>query len=235
MSAAKALLKKRAVQRFLSWLAYVYIRFVYLTGRWRVVGIDPAIVEGSRPLIVAFWHGRMLMMPCVRPRSMAFSILISRHGDGVLIADTISHFSVGAVQGSTRRGGAEALREILRTLNDGTSIGITPDGPRGPRMRCAGAIADIARLSGVPILPATYSAKWRLILGSWDSFLLPLPFTRGVYVVGDPIDVAPDDDMPSTMSRLENALNELTRRADKLMGVETVEPAMLEPAGASQT
>ena len=235
MSAVKALVKKRAVQRFLSWLAHIYIRFVYLTGRWRMVGIDHDLVDGSRPLIVAFWHGRMLMMPCARPRAMTFSMLISRHGDGVLIADAISHFNVGTVQGSTQRRGAEALREILRTLNDGTSVGITPDGPRGPRMRCAGAIADIARLSGVPILPATYSAKWRLILGSWDRFLLPLPFTRGVYVVGDPMDVAPDDDMPSTINRLENVLNELTRRADTMMGVETVEPAMLEPAGASQT
>jgi lysophospholipid acyltransferase (LPLAT)-like uncharacterized protein len=161
-------------------------------------------------------------------------MLISRHGDGVLIADAIAHFGVGTIQGSTRRGGAEALRDILKTLKSGISVGVTPDGPRGPRMRCTGAIADISRLSGAAILPASYSARWRFILGSWDRFLLPLPFTRGVYVVGDPIEVAPDSDGAGTLERLETCLNDLTRRADALMGVATVQPAAAHPAGTGQ-
>ena len=235
MSPLKTLVKKRAVQRFLSWFASIYVRIVYTTGRWRKVGMDEAMVDGHRPLIVAFWHGRILMMPCVRPRSMLIRMLISRHGDGVLIADTIAHFNVGTIQGSTRHGGLQAMRNILKTLKDGISVGMTPDGPRGPRMRCSGAIADIARMSGVPILPVSCSARWRVILGSWDRFLLPLPFTRGVYVIGDPIEVPPDADSTSVLKRLETCLNELTRQADGLMGVETVQPATLKPAGTGQT
>jgi lysophospholipid acyltransferase (LPLAT)-like uncharacterized protein len=235
MSPLKSLVKKRAVQRCLSWLAALYVRFVYLTGRWRTVGLDEVMASNNSPLIIAFWHGRMLMMPCRWPRAMPIRMLISRHGDGVLIADTIAHFGIGTIQGSTRHGGAEALRDILKTLKSGISVGVTPDGPRGPRMHCTGAVADIARMSGTPILPVSYSARRRVILGSWDGFLLPLPFTRGVYVVGDLIEAPRDGDEAATLQRLETHLNELTRRADDMMGVESVQPAVLQPAGASRT
>jgi hypothetical protein len=235
MSLFKTLVKKRAVQRCVTSVAALYVRVVYLTGRWRTVGLDEVMAANSTPLIVAFWHGRMLMMPCRWPRSLPVRMLISRHGDGVLIADTIAHFGIGTIQGSTRHGGAEALRDILRSLKSGVSVGVTPDGPRGPRMHCTGAVADIARLSGASILPVSYSARWRVILGSWDRFLLPLPFTRGVYVVGDLIEAPRDGDEAATLQRLETRLNELTRRADDMMGVESVQPAVLRPAGASRT
>jgi lysophospholipid acyltransferase (LPLAT)-like uncharacterized protein len=232
MAATKALLKTRAVRRFLSWFGAFYIRLVYFTGRWQTIGVDQALAANEPPYLAAFWHGRMLMMPHLRPRRLPFRMLISRHGDGVMIADTVSQLGIDVIAGSTRKGGATAVREILRSLKAGISIGLTPDGPRGPRMRCSGAIADIARLADVPLLPVSYSAKWRIVFNSWDRFVLPLPFTRGVFLVGQPIEVARDADTAATREILENALNEVTRKADAMMGVETVEPAALKPVEA---
>ena len=233
MAFLKSVLKKQAVQRTLSALAAHYMRLVRWTGRWRMIGGDEILPGSTRPLIIAFWHGRMLMMPPQWPKAMPVKMLISRHGDGVLIADAIKHFDIGCIQGSTKRGGTAALRNVLAALKDGTCVGITPDGPRGPRMRCTGAIADIAKLSGVPILPATYAARWRVVFGSWDRFILPLPFTRGVFLVGAPIEIARDTDSESARLMIETQMNELTARADAMMGVDTIMPANMEPAGAT--
>ena len=233
MAFLKSVLKKQAVQRTLSALAALYIRFVNLTGRWRLIGADEIMPGNTRPLIIAFWHGRMLMMPPNWPKAMPVKMLISQHGDGVLIADAIRHFDIGCIQGSTKRGGTAALRGVLAALKDGFCVGITPDGPRGPRMRCTGAIADIAKLSGAPILPATYAARWRIVFGSWDRFVLPLPFTRGVVLAGTPIEVARDADSEAARLMIETQMNELTARADAMMGVDTIMPANMEPAGAA--
>lgn len=233
MAFLKSVLKKQAVQRTLSALAANYIRLINLTGRWRLVGADEIKPGNTRPLIIAFWHGRMLMMPPNWPKAMPVKMLISQHGDGVLIADAIRHFDIGCIQGSTKRGGTAALRGVLAALKDGVCVGITPDGPRGPRMRCTGAIADIAKLSGTPILPATYAARWRIVFGSWDRFVLPLPFTRGVVLAGTPIEIARDADSEAARLMIETQLNELTARADAMMGVDTIMPANMEPAGAA--
>lgn len=232
MSPAKAILKKRVVQRMLSSLAALYVRLVYLTGRWREVDGDTIAPNEANPVIAAFWHGRMLMMPCLWRYGVPVQMLISRHGDGTIISGAIAHFGIGTIQGSTKKGGATALRNILRALESGVSIGITPDGPRGPRMRCTGAIADVAKTSGIPIVPVTYAARWRIVFGSWDRFILPLPFTRGVYVYGSPIAVAPNADSDATRLLIETQLNELTARADALMGVDAIRPADMAATGA---
>ena len=97
-------------------------------------------------------------------------MLISQHRDGQLIARTVRRFGIASIAGSTSHGGSAALRAILRALKAGQCIGVTPDGPRGPRMRATGGAVDIARLSGVPILPAAFATSRRRVLGSWDRF-----------------------------------------------------------------
>jgi lysophospholipid acyltransferase (LPLAT)-like uncharacterized protein len=119
------------------------------------------------------------------------------------------------------------LRALLRALKASDCIGITPDGPRGPRMRAGGGVVDIARLSGAAILPLAYSASPRGLLGSWDRFLVPWPFGRGVYVWGTPLTVPRDADeatLAAARKTLEERLNGVTSEADWLMGQETVEP-----------
>jgi len=235
MASLKALLKSRPVRKLGTWIATGYIRLVHATGRWRTIGIEDALRHAYPPYIVAFWHGRILMMPYLRPGNLPFRMLISGHGDGQMIADAVKPLGIETISGSSRRGGADAMRKILKSLKEGYSVGITPDGPRGPRMRCKGAIADLAKMTGYPVVAVSYSAQRRILARSWDRFLVPLPFSRGVFIVGKPITVARDCDSAAALDLLEQAINDVTHRADDMMGVESVEPATRELAGEGQT
>ncbi len=233
MTLAKRILRSGAFQGAASALAALYIRLVHATGRWRVVGAaaPEALWRDGTPFILAFWHGRILMMPYSWPRATPINMLISQHRDGQLIARTVRRFGIASITGSTSHGGPAALRAILRVLKAGQSVGITPDGPRGPRMRAAGGAVDIARLSGVPILPGAFAASRRRVLGSWDRFVLAWPFSRGVYVWGAPIVVPKDADAAAREAarrQLEDGLNAVTAEADRLVGCAAIEPAPAE-------
>ncbi|PIW26588.1 MAG: hypothetical protein COW30_14370 [Rhodospirillales bacterium CG15_BIG_FIL_POST_REV_8_21_14_020_66_15] len=226
----KKVLKSDAVRRLLCWLGSLYIRLVHATGRWQVVGGQSARDRwaAGKPFILCFWHGRLLMMPYCWPRDRTIHMLISRHRDGQIIARTVGHFGIRTVAGSSSRGGAPALRAMVKALKTGDCVGITPDGPRGPRMRASDGIVNLARLAGVPIIPATFGAERGRLLQSWDRFLVAWPFGRGVIVWGDPIEVARDadaDGLAAARAEVENALNAITAEADRLTGRDPVAPA----------
>ncbi|MFQ5763550.1 MAG: lysophospholipid acyltransferase family protein [Rhodospirillales bacterium] len=230
MRPLKRVLQLETVRRFFCWLAAHYIRLAYHSGRWTVVGgeVPRKFWDDGKPFILGFWHGRLLMMPYCWDRRATIHMLISQHRDGQLIARTVGHFGIGTVAGSSTRGGAQALRTIVKALRQGECVGITPDGPRGPRMRASEGIVNVARLAGVPILPAAFGTTRGRFLSTWDRFLLPWPFGRGVIVWGEPITLDRDDDAESGESarrRIEDALNAVAREADRLSGRPPVEPA----------
>src|SRR5438105_885099 len=120
--------RKPLVQRTLAWLAAGLIRLVRRTTRWQTVNAAVAAPawDGTKPAIVAFWHNRLTMMPYCWPSQEPFHMLISSHPDGRLIASTVAHFGITAVAGSSRRGGSEALRTLIRLAKEGVSVGVTP-------------------------------------------------------------------------------------------------------------
>jgi len=173
------------------------------------------------------------MMPYCWDLSKTIHMLISEHRDGQLIARTVGHFGIKTAAGSSSRGGAKALRTMVKAIAAGEYVGITPDGPRGPRMRASDGIVHVARLSGVPVVPATYSSSRGRILGSWDQFLVAWPFGRGAIVWGKPITVPRDADEKTIESYrlgIEDELNAITREADELVGRSPVEPAEIADA-----
>lgn len=234
----KRFLKSDGLRRVLCWLGSLYIRFVHATGRWQVIGGDAArdLWAQEKPFILCFWHGRLLMMPHCWRRDRTIHMLISKHRDGQIIARTVGHFGIRTVAGSSSKGGAQALRAMVKALKAGECVGITPDGPRGPRMRATDGIVSLARLSGVPIIPATFGAARGRVLGSWDRFLIAWPFGRGVIVWGDPIEVPRDADaaqLETARAEVEDALNAITAEADRLTGRDPVAPAEHGPAAPS--
>jgi lysophospholipid acyltransferase (LPLAT)-like uncharacterized protein len=242
----RAFRKSETLRRVGCWLAAQYIRLVWATGRWEIRnGATPErFWRADEPFIIGFWHGRLLILPAMWPRTSKISMLISMHRDGELIAKAISYFGHGTVRGSAAkagstkdRGGAAALRGMLKALKAHEYVGITPDGPRGPRMRATEGIVTVARVSGAPIIPCSYSARTRYVLGTWDRFVIPLPFTRGVIVWGEPIHVARDADaaaLETARLAVEAGLNAVTNLADDAMGVAAIEPApVAEHAGAA--
>jgi lysophospholipid acyltransferase (LPLAT)-like uncharacterized protein len=233
MASARRLLENTIIQAVICWCAAAYIRLVWVTGRWEVENTETldGLVEDGKPFIICFWHGRLLMFPPAWRWSSKISILISRHRDGRVIARALRHFGVGTIEGSTSRGGGKALRDLLRALKNGEYIGVTPDGPRGPRMRASVGVVQVARLTNAPILPTSYAVSRRRVLGSWDRFVLALPFTRGVIRVGElipPPRTGDEADIEVTRKQVEDSLNELTTTLDARFGHAPIEPA--EPA-----
>jgi lysophospholipid acyltransferase (LPLAT)-like uncharacterized protein len=237
MAPLRRILRSELLRRALCAVAASHIWLVHATGRWRVIGgeIPRRFWDEGKPFILCFWHGRLLMMPYCWRRSVPIHMLISRHRDGQIIARTVRHFGIDTIAGSSSRGGGAALRTMLRALKAGACIGITPDGPRGPRMRASRGIVDVARLAQVPIVPATFAASRRSLLESWDRFVLAWPFAGGVFVWGEPIVVPADADeaaLEAARQQVEDRLNEITRRADLLCRKPAVEPAQASAAGA---
>ena len=235
MRLSKRLLRSEPVQSTLAWLVAQYIRLLFLTTQWTVVcppNTERCLAKG-RPFIACFWHGRMIMMRAALPRGITMHVLISEHRDGQLISRAVAYLGVATVAGSSRRGGAAALRGMSNLLDRGESVGITPDGPRGPRMRAKAGAIKAAQLSGVPILPVSGTVGRRRILRTWDSFCLALPFSRGIIQWGEPIEVprqADDAELERLRLRLEDHLNDLTAEADRRFGQAAIAPAAEAPA-----
>jgi lysophospholipid acyltransferase (LPLAT)-like uncharacterized protein len=231
----KRFLRTAPLQTVIAWIAAHYIRVVFATSRSTVVGGErlAAALGTGQPVIGCFWHGRMLMIPKLWNAAAPMYLLISDHQDGRLISRTIAHFDVGTITGSSSRGGVQALRAMIRALGDGNCVAVTPDGPRGPRMRAALGIAMAAKLSGAPILPASFSCTRAITVSSWDRFLLALPFGRLAFAVGEPVRVSDDADeaaMEAARGAIEAQLNQLTLQVDRLCGRKPVEPEAA-PAG----
>ena len=172
--------------------------------------------ERGESAIGVFWHGRLLMTPLVYGGG-GLKILVSRHRDGELVTRTVRHFGLGTIRGSSTRGGIAGIKGLVRALQNGYDVAIAPDGPRGPRCKVQLGVIQVAKLSGRPIFPFTFSATPRKTLHTWDRFILPFPFSRGVFVWGDPIWVdhtEGEKGMERKAIFLEKKLQEITEFAD---------------------
>lgn len=211
---------------------------VHTTIRWTVLGAEhrDALVAGGGPFIAGFWHGRLLFSPFWAPRGRRTLAIISNNHDGALIAATVARFGVEAVRGSTsdprkrfrNKGGHAAFSTALTALESGAVVGITPDGPRGPRMRAQPGIAALSIAAQVPVLPVAFSTRRGRLLRGWDRFLVPLPFDRGWLVFGPPINPPPrgsDALLEAHRATVEAALNDVTATADRLADREALCPA----------
>ena len=151
-------------RRLKQWLippaGYLAIRALGRTLRLRTLHADrvQAFWAAGRPVILAFWHGRQIMLPLGYGGSRLY-ILVSEHHDGELIHRIVQRFGFNTVRGSTTRGGARALRQMARLGRAGAGLAVTPDGPRGPRCVAQAGVAELAKLTGLPILPYTFAAS----------------------------------------------------------------------------
>src|SRR5437016_12827041 len=117
-----------------------------------------ALYRQGRHIILAFWHAQQLMIP-TGYRGTGANVLISQHHDGEIIARIISRFGHWAVRGSSTRGGALALRELIRLGRSGVDLVVTPDGPKGPRQVAQLGVIQLAKATGLPIVPLTFSCS----------------------------------------------------------------------------
>lgn len=197
-------------------LIYRIVRLLYASMRIRVVGgeIPRQFHDRGEGVIVVFWHNRLLMCPFAY-MGKDMNVLVSRHGDGEIMVNAMKGFGFRPVRGSSSKGGAEALRELVRLVFNNSDLGITPDGPRGPREVVKQGVAHVARITGRAILPLSFASSRSKRFNSWDRFLLPYPFSRGVFVWGEPLYSRKGEALEVFRLRIEEALHDTTRRTDE--------------------
>ena len=173
----------------LPFIGALLIRFIYFTSkkRFHLPSVIPA-----EPVIFAFWHADLLLQPYVYYQFRAHpkaKVLISEHFDGQIIAGVMKYFRLGTIHGSTTRGAAKVLIQGLKSLAEGYDIGITPDGPKGPRYTVSDGVIVMAqkRKSKVIVFHCRPSRYWQL--SSWDRFVVPKPFGVLDFYASEPIDL----------------------------------------------
>ncbi len=216
--------RERIFVRSVGGLLYLVLRFLGLTTRKRYddrYGLRARMAAGE-PLILAFWHGRMVMMPFAYSGRGA-CIMNSEHRDGALVSEALRPFGIEVVQGSSTRGWVRGLRGLLAAYARGRDLVVVPDGPRGPRCCAKTGVLQVARATGAPIYLVSYGASrgW-MIRRSWDWLLVPAPGARVHYAVEEPIEVpreASAEEIEALRVELEERLNRATRRADAAAGI----------------
>ena len=203
--------------KLLSWLAGAYLRWVGSTSRiiWVNRVIREELESAGRGFIYAFWHGRQVFLAYLH-QGDRIRPLVSKSGDGELIARVCRSFGLEAVRGSTSRGAGEALLKLQSELKGGARVGITPDGPRSPFHRVQPGALYLAQVAGCPIVPMAFGAKKKWVFKGWDEFIVPQPFNRIAIVYGEPIRVGPEESLEQKGSELGRALDVVTREADRI-------------------
>jgi lysophospholipid acyltransferase (LPLAT)-like uncharacterized protein len=203
--------------RWSSRFGAAFIQAIARTWRFRSVNESAyrAERESGKPVVLALWHGEMLPLLFYH-RHRQIAVLVSEHGDGEIIARILASFGFRLVRGSSSRGAARALIAVDRELEAGFDVGITPDGPRGPRHSVAPGALLAAHRAGVSIVPlaASASAFWQL--GSWDRFMIPKPFARVTIAYGDPLVIEAESsrDAGEKTELLANAMTVAHARLD---------------------
>lgn len=231
MSLFKTIRRSTTIRRLASFLITQYVRLVWLTSKWEFLGKenpDP-YWKTNKPIIACFWHGRLLMMFKSWFGHHKLHMLISSHPDGQIIARTTQQFGYGWVAGSSNKEGRKAVVNILKILKNGESVGVTPDGPRGPCYQASLGIIQMARLGKADLLPLSYSSRRGIFMKSWDRFFLPLPFSKGVFIYGPIIKASTSSKNDEELrQQLEASLKNLTQKADLYCGHPIEKPLLKE-------
>lgn len=195
-------------------VVWFFITCVCATLRKRVILKGNAgEILGKKQCIIALWHNRTFT-PCYVYRycvdsKVPMSMLTSASKDGALLSTVAGDYGMRTVRGSSHRRGAVGFRDMLRELNEGCCMCITPDGPKGPRYKSRAGVIRLASVSGLPILPLCIDIPncWR-IKKAWDGFVIPKPFSRVNVLVREPLHVPSDIDEETQKEYMEK-LDEL--------------------------
>lgn len=176
--------------------------------------VDPVLAEGP-PRIYIFWHENILFPLYLRGRCH-FSMLLSQHRDADILNRIAYLMGFGTVRGSTYRGGAKALLQLVER-SEFNHLTLTPDGPRGPRRQLAPGPIFLASKLGLPLVAMGYGydRPWRA--RSWDRFAIPKPFSRARAILSPAIHVPPDLDregLEAYQAEVERLMNDLTDEAE---------------------
>jgi len=186
------------IQEILAYLIKYYIKLVFVTSKKNIFNLEniEQAIASKNPLIITFWHNRLVMIPQMAYHLKTkfpdynFMTLASKHGDGRIVGRVMEKFNLISILGSTKEGRKSSrgidfasMRKIIEGLRQGYSLGITPDGPRGPNQQINGDVINIAKISQARLIAVSYSSSRFITFNSWDRFKLPLPFSKLIFYV----------------------------------------------------
>jgi len=232
----KRLLRRPDVQSTLGWSVAQYMRLIKRTTRWefRYAERVAHILGSGNGVIALTWHSRFLMLTAAwEADELDPYVMISRSRDGAVVAATCKALGLKTIRGSRPKkgkykGGDAAAAAALTALRSGGCVVVTPDGPRGPRQRLGDGPLRLSRATGAPIMPCTFAVARRKQFDSWDRFILPKLFGKGLILWGTPMTVPPetaDEDLDAIRLSIETEMNDLLAEADMELGHDAVEPA----------
>jgi len=219
MNIKKRLVKNFFIQNILGFIAYIYIYIVSITSKitYNNYKIPDHFWKNDKPFILAFWHSQLMMISFSWKTKQELNILASGHSDGRFGSIVGKHLKLNNIAIYDKNKNF-SLRTIFKLLKQKNYIGITPDGPRGPKEKVGEGIIKIAKTSNTSIIPVGFWSSKNFQLKSWDSFLITLPFSQCSFVWGEPIEISEDlndKNIKDFQRLLENNINECIKVAKK--------------------
>jgi len=231
----KRLLRRPGVQSTLGWSVAQYMRLVRRSTKWEIRHADRVahILGSGNGVIALTWHSRFMMLTAAwKADELDPYVMISRSRDGAGVAGTCEALGLKTIRGSAPKkgkykGGDKAAAAAMTAIRSGGCVVITPDGPRGPRQRLGEGPLRLARATGAPLMPCTFSVARRKQFDSWDRFVLPKLFGKGLIVWGSPVTIpseTSDTELETIRLNIETEMNVLLAEADIELGHAAVEP-----------
>lgn len=178
------LFKSKFANKIIENLLVFLMRLIYLSCKKEFI----TNTLPNKPVVILFWHEKLAFMPFIFTKcwnGREANVIISDHKDGQMITDIIAHFGIGSIRGSSSKGALRAFLLAIKSINNGTDVAITPDGPRGPRHSISDGSVTIAQKTGVNMVILSYKASKFWEFNSWDKMILPKPFSKITYYISD--------------------------------------------------
>ena len=189
MRILKRFSKTKYGQKSIGFLFYLITKFICFSIRWKCYDEDQKsnVINNKDQYIFCCWHNRLFLGPHLLPRNRIINALQSSHSDGMITSIAFKYLGMNVILGSSMKGGMQAFRKMVKCIKNGESIAITPDGPKGPKETVKEGVIKLAQITGIPIVPLVWSTKKFKIIDSWDNFVIPFPYSKGIYTFGKPI------------------------------------------------
>jgi lysophospholipid acyltransferase (LPLAT)-like uncharacterized protein len=219
-------------RRLYYFLGMPLVRFAFylLNSTYRVqtvIGNEVAekmLADTGQVYAPCYWHQHhILCSGLIRRwlrRGFRACFLISSSVDGDVPERIASSWGAEVIRGSANQTGALVLRDMQQVMKRGVSVVTTADGPNGPRHEFKVGAVLMARIGGAPMVPLAGAADRAWTLNRWDDFMIPKPFARVVYAIGEPVIVPPGraiDDLEEFRVQMEEATNLLVRQSQDFL------------------
>ena len=219
MRVIKRFSKTHIGQKLIGFLFYSITSLISRSIRWEylVQNEKSNIFNSNKEYIFCCWHNKLFLGPHLLPRNRVINALQSSHSDGMVTSLAFKYLGMNVILGSSKKGGMQAFRKMVKCIKLGESVAITPDGPKGPKEKVKEGIIKLAQITETSIIPLVWTTNKFKLINSWDNFVIPYPFSKGVYSFGKPIYVKKqinEYELETARQNLENEIKRLTKEVE---------------------